>query len=58
MDAQAEINAETNKDFIPFIHVVQERVKKAGQTNGKNVEVGKVGYLVPTLQRQNSRLNE
>ena len=37
-------------DFVIFQHIVQERVKEAGQEKGKNVEVGKVSYLVPTLQ--------
>jgi hypothetical protein len=40
----------TNNGFVPFTHVVQERVKEAGQEKGKNVEVDKVSYLVPTLQ--------
>lgn len=50
MNAQVETNTETNTGFVPFTHVVQERVKEAGQEKGKNVEVGKVSYLVPTLQ--------
>lgn len=44
------MNTQTNTDFVIFQHIVQERVKEAGQEKGKNVEVGKVGYLVPTLQ--------
>ena len=49
MNTQTE-TTKTITGFVPFIHVVQERVKEAGQEKGKNVEVGKVGYLVPTLQ--------
>jgi len=41
---------ETANELIPFTHVVQERVKEAGQEKGKNVEIDTVGYLVPTLQ--------
>ena len=40
----------TSNELVPFTHVVQERVKEAGQEKGKNVEVDKVSYLVPTLQ--------
>lgn len=49
MNAQTE-TANVSNELISFTHVVQERVKEAGQEKGKNVEVGKVGYLVPTLQ--------
>jgi hypothetical protein len=49
MNAQVE-TANVSNELISFTHVVQERVKEAGQEKGKNVEVGKVSYLVPTLQ--------
>mgnify|MGYP001008616040 CR=1 FL=1 len=49
MNAQVEA-ANASNELISFTHVVQERVKEAGQEKGKNVEVGKVSYLVPTLQ--------
>jgi hypothetical protein len=46
------MNAQTDliTGFIPFQHTVQERVKEAGQEKGKNVEVGRIKYHVPTLQ--------
>lgn len=46
----AVTNETANTGFVPFQHIVQERVKEAGQEKGKNVEVGKVSYPVPTLQ--------
>ena len=49
MNAQVEAINVSN-ELVSFTHVVQERVKEAGQEKGKNVEVGKVSYLVPTLQ--------
>jgi len=41
------MNANTNT--ITALHTVQERVKVEGQEKGKNVEIGKVGYIIPTL---------
>ena len=44
------MNAETNNvELIPFSHKVQER-QKGDDGKGKNVEIGAVSYLVPTLQ--------
>lgn len=49
MNARVKANTVSN-ELVSFTHVVQERVKGAGQEKGKNVEIGKVSYLVPTLQ--------
>ena len=51
MNAQVEA-VNVSNELVSFTHVVQERVKEAGQEKGKgkNVEIGKVSYLVPTLQ--------
>ena len=49
MNTQVEA-VNVSNELVSFTHVVQERVKEAGQEKGKNVEVGKVSYLVPTLQ--------
>jgi len=51
MNAQTETaNTEATTGFVTFQHLVQERVKEAGQEKGKNAVIGKVSYLVPTLQ--------
>jgi len=39
----------TSNELIPFTHKVQER-QKGDDGKGKNVELGVVSYLVPTLQ--------
>lgn len=49
MNAQVEA-ANVSNELVSFTHKVQERVKEAGQEKGKNVEIGAVSYLVPTLQ--------
>lgn len=43
------MNANENTNTVSFSHTVQERVKEAGAEKGKNVEIGKVSYIVPTL---------
>ena len=47
MNANETANA--NNELIPFTHKVQER-QKGDDGKGKNVEIGAVSYLVPTLQ--------
>jgi hypothetical protein len=49
MNANANETANTGNELIPFTHKVQER-QKGGAGKGKNVEIGVVSYLVPTLQ--------
>lgn len=48
MNAQTE-TANVSSELIPFTHKVQER-QKGDDGKGKNVEIGAVSYLVPTLQ--------
>ena len=48
MNAQTE-TANVSNDLVPFTHKVQER-QKGDDGKGKNVEIGAVSYLVPTLQ--------
>lgn len=48
MNAQVETNNASN-ELISFTHKVQER-QKGDDGKGKNVEIGAVSYLVPTLQ--------
>ena len=48
MNAQTE-TTNVSSELIPFSHKVQER-QKGDDGKGKNVEIGAVSYLVPTLQ--------
>ena len=48
-ETNTETETETETDLVSFTHKVQERQKGAGG-KGKNVELGVVSYLVPTLQ--------
>ena len=49
MNANANETANASNELIPFTHKVQER-QKGDDGKGKNVEIGVVSYLVPTLQ--------
>lgn len=49
MNANANETNNTSNELIPFSHKVQER-QKGDDGKGKNVEIGTVSYLVPTLQ--------
>lgn len=48
MNAQTE-TANVSSELIPFTHKIQER-QKGDDGKGKNVEIGAVSYLIPTLQ--------
>lgn len=48
MNAQVEV-ANVSNELVSFTHKVQER-QKGDDGKGKNVEIGAVSYLVPTLQ--------
>lgn len=48
MNAQVEA-ANVSNELVSFTHKVQER-QKGDDGKGKNVEIGAVSYLVPTLQ--------